>query len=79
LRLPDPPVRNDMLGPMGAEDKSDAERFRVGLCADCVQARRIESRRGSIFYMCELSATNPAFAKYPRLPMISCSGYERKS
>jgi hypothetical protein len=63
---------------MSAEDKSAAERFRVGLCADCAHARRIESRRGSIFYMCELSATNPEFAKYPKLPMISCPGYDRK-
>jgi hypothetical protein len=61
---------------MNAEDQSAAERFRVGLCADCTHARRIESRRGSVFYMCELAATNPEFAKYPRLPMISCGGYE---
>jgi hypothetical protein len=64
---------------VSAEEKSEAERFRVGLCADCMHARRIESRRGSVFYMCELSATNPSFVKYPGLPVISCTGYERKS
>ncbi len=55
-----------------------AEEFRVGLCADCGQARRIESRRGSVFYMCERSATDPAYPKYPRLPVMQCAGYEKK-
>jgi hypothetical protein len=62
-----------------AEKISEAERFRVGLCADCAHSRRIESRRGSVFYLCELSATDPAFAKYPRLPVIKCSGYEKQN
>ena len=47
----------------------------VGLCGDCAHARRIESDRGSVFLLCELSATDPRFAKYPRLPVLSCSGY----
>jgi GrpB-like predicted nucleotidyltransferase (UPF0157 family) len=50
----------------------------AGLCADCVHARRIESARGSVFFLCELSLTDPAFAKYPRLPVISCSGYVKE-
>jgi hypothetical protein len=49
----------------------------VGLCADCVHARRIESARGAVFFLCELSVTDPHFAKYPRLPVISCSGYAK--
>jgi hypothetical protein len=49
-----------------------------GLCADCLHARRIESDRGSVFIMCQLSATDPRFAKYPRLPVLQCSGYTRK-
>jgi hypothetical protein len=27
--------------------------------------------------MCNLSATNPDFPKYPRLPVIQCSGFEK--
>jgi GrpB-like predicted nucleotidyltransferase (UPF0157 family) len=50
----------------------------AGLCADCVHARRIASARGSVFFLCELSATDPRFPKYPRLPVISCSGYARE-
>jgi hypothetical protein len=50
----------------------------AGLCADCLHARRIESERGSVFVMCQLSATDVNFAKYPRLPVLSCAGYLRK-
>jgi GrpB-like predicted nucleotidyltransferase (UPF0157 family) len=49
----------------------------AGLCALCVHARRIESDRGSVFILCQLSASDPRFAKYPRLPVLSCAGYER--
>ena len=47
-----------------------------GLCRDCRHSRRTESDRGSIFFMCELSFKDPQFAKYPRLPVLSCSGYQ---
>lgn len=49
---------------------------RVGLCETCRFMRRVQSDRGSIFYLCELSATDPNFPKYPRLPVLQCSGYE---
>jgi hypothetical protein len=50
----------------------------VGLCADCLHARRIESERGSVYFLCELSMSDPRFPKYPRLPVVSCSGYAKK-
>jgi hypothetical protein len=50
----------------------------AGLCDSCAHSRRVESSRGSIFYLCELSAANPAFAKYPRLPVVRCSGFNAK-
>lgn len=49
----------------------------AGLCADCVHARQIRSDRGSIFVQCQLSFTDARFPKYPRLPVLICSGYER--
>jgi hypothetical protein len=52
-------------------------RERAGLCADCVHARRVESNHGSIFLLCELSRSDPLFTKYPRLPVLSCPGYQR--
>jgi len=51
---------------------------RTGLCFDCAHARRVESARGSVFFLCELSLTDPRFPRYPRLPIISCSGYARE-
>jgi hypothetical protein len=38
--------------------------------------RQIKSDRGSVFYMCQLSATDSSFPKYPRLPVLQCSGYQ---
>ena len=46
-----------------------------GLCASCTYARIIESRRGSRFWMCELSKTDSRFPKYPPLPVVACAGY----
>jgi hypothetical protein len=51
-------------------------RDRVGLCADCVHLRLIASPRGSTFYFCELSKSDPLFPKYPRLPVRACAGYQ---
>jgi len=57
------------------DDKITAERQRVGLCLDCQYARRIDSDRGSTFYRCGRSDTDPTFPKYPRLPVLQCPGY----
>jgi hypothetical protein len=52
---------------------------RVGLCVTCRHARVIESDRGSRFYFCERSKTDPAFPRYPRLPVVACIGYDEKA
>ncbi|MGA8764014.1 MAG: hypothetical protein WB562_14205 [Candidatus Sulfotelmatobacter sp.] len=49
-----------------------------GLCGDCVNAQRIKSDRGSEFIQCQLSFSDPRFAKYPRLPVLACEGYSRQ-
>jgi hypothetical protein len=59
---------------MNAENKVSSQ-MPVGLCTNCAHARRIESARGSVFFLCQLWATDPRFAKYPRLPVLSCPGY----
>jgi len=46
-----------------------------GLCASCVHARIVESSKGSSFVLCRLSYTDPAFNRYPRLPVVACHGY----
>ena len=47
----------------------------VGLCGGCLHASEVASARGSVFRLCRLSAVDPAFAKYPRLPVLRCLGY----
>jgi hypothetical protein len=64
---------------VGTQDEMQQERARAGLCADCVHARRIESDRGAIFYLCELAAVDPSYRKYPVLPVLRCAGYQAKS
>ena len=51
------------------------EHERVGLCASCANAKVMQSDRGSVFYLCELSFTNREYAKYPRLPVLNCGGF----
>jgi hypothetical protein len=46
-----------------------------GLCLDCEHSAVMRSDRGSMFYRCQLAASDPRFPKYPRLPVITCSGY----
>jgi hypothetical protein len=50
-----------------------------GLCNTCKFLRVIRSDRGSAFYMCERSFTDPGYPKYPRLPVLQCAGYERSA
>jgi len=53
------------------------EKERVGLCAECVHGRRVVSAKGSEFWLCAKSETDPRFPKYPRLPVLQCNGYAR--
>jgi hypothetical protein len=59
-------------------DKIEGEQVRAGLCFRCRHARVVESDRGSKFYLCQLSMIDPRFLKYPRLPVIECTGYVPK-
>ena len=60
------------------EDGLGSERLQVGLCADCRYMKKIKSTRESIFYLCQRSATDSTFPRYPRLPVLQCRGYEQK-
>jgi hypothetical protein len=48
-----------------------------GLCPDCVHVRRIESAKGSVFWMCELSKQDERFPRYPVQPRMACPGFQR--
>ena len=60
---------------MESNDKG-VHALRAGLCAHCRFMRLMYSDRGSAFFLCERSATDPSFPKYPRLPVLQCTGYE---
>ena len=62
--------------PVDVVRDSEPERERAGLCADCRYMRLITSDRGAAFYLCQRSASDKSFPKYPRLPVIQCRGYE---
>jgi len=49
----------------------------AGLCPSCLHARRVVSARGSEFLLCARSQEDPRYAKYPRLPVTHCPGYEQ--
>jgi hypothetical protein len=51
----------------------------VGLCATCQHAAVIVSDRGSRFYRCERSKTDPRFPRYPPLPVLVCIGYDERA
>ncbi len=48
----------------------------AGLCATCRNVRIVDTRKGSRFYLCELSETDPRFPKYPPTPVLRCTGYD---
>ena len=48
----------------------------AGLCAACAHVRVLPNARGSEFYLCRLSYRDPAFPRYPRLPVLACGGFE---
>jgi len=75
---PSPDLGLASVPPRDLPPQSGDERSRVGVCTDCRHARRIVSAKGSSFWLCERAATEPSrFAKYPRLPVLVCTGLER--
>lgn len=50
-----------------------------GVCQSCAHARTLVSRKGSQFLHCLRSESEPQYAKYPRLPVLQCAGYQPRS
>jgi hypothetical protein len=46
-----------------------------GLCGTCRMARRIGTAKGSTFFRCNRAEDDPAYPKYPPLPVLVCPGY----
>ena len=53
----------------------EARLARAGLCATCSNVDRFRTRGGTLVYRCTLSREDPAFPKYPRLPVKDCEGF----
>jgi len=62
------------MASQGSAPSLDDEK--AGLCRSCLYVRRIQSRRGSTFYLCRKSEKDPAYARYPPLPVLRCAGFE---
>jgi hypothetical protein len=54
-------------------DEGDAA---AGLCAGCRHAAPIVSDRGSRFWRCDRSFSDPRYPRFPRLPVLRCAGFE---
>ena len=51
-------------------------RPQAGLCDRCSHQRLVQNTRGGEFSLCERSRTDPAYPRYPRLPVLDCAGFE---
>lgn len=51
----------------------------AGLCQTCAAVKRVESAKGSVFWMCTRHAADPRFPKYPPQPVRICAGWTRAS
>ncbi len=47
----------------------------AGLCGECAWSRPVAAAV-STFMMCTRGLTDPAYRKYPMLPVLACRGYE---
>jgi hypothetical protein len=46
----------------------------VGLCERCRCGRTVRGAR-TVFWRCERADTDPAYPRYPTLPVLTCPGF----
>jgi hypothetical protein len=46
-----------------------------GLCDRCIHQQLVRNTRGSAFSLCLRSRTEPAYPRYPRVPVAACPGF----
>ena len=51
---------------------------RAGLCDSCRHQRLVHNTRGSTFSLCQRSRSDPRFPRYPRVPVLNCTGFEAR-
>ena len=47
-----------------------------GLCDECRHQLLVPNTRGSVFSLCERSRDDPSYPRYPRIPVLSCPGFQ---
>jgi hypothetical protein len=47
-----------------------------GLCATCAHCHTVTSARRSKFSLCRRAESDPAYVRYPRLPVLECRGFD---
>lgn len=50
----------------------------AGLCDTCEHQVEVRNTRGSVFSLCARSRQDPAYPRYPRLPVLVCPGHDVK-
>lgn len=50
-----------------------------GLCGRCEHVRAVASGKGAVYFRCARHDEDPAFPKYPRLPVTQCGGFEARA
>jgi hypothetical protein len=63
--------------PEGRQAQEPREPHEAGLCGTCAHMQAVVSSRGARFYRCGLSFSDPAFPRYPPIPVVSCAGFVR--
>ena len=63
---------------MADSPKTPAAGPAAGLCDTCRHQQLVHTTRGSTFSLCRRSREEPAYPRYPRLPVLACPGYERR-
>jgi len=58
-------------------DRESSNIIHASLCDSCEFGMLVETPR-SRFLLCGRSKTDPAYPRYPSLPVLSCKGYEER-
>jgi hypothetical protein len=72
-------MMNDHAKDGQAQEPQHGQDRGPGLCEYCVHVQVVTSQRGSTFYLCRLSYSDPAFPRYPPIPVLSCAGFVRST
>jgi hypothetical protein len=47
----------------------------AGLCASCRHALVRPTRKGTVYLRCGYASIDPAYPRYPTLPVVRCAAY----